>query len=507
MEEIKNNNLVSSKSRENIILYVSSLVLCLFNTLRIFDANYWADECFSILLAKMSVPDMIRATAADVHPPLYYLFLQALYHLFGDNGVTWHLSSFIPYIGIIVLGCTIVKKQFGFIPALIMNIMCSIMANPLIYNVEVRMYSLAAFFVLTAFLELYRIIKLNRILDWVVFCIASLCAAYTHYYAVILVAFFYLCLLIRMFFKRDLIKRTVSLCIITIIVYIPWLLVFIKAFERTVSGWWSSDIPSILGTIKFVIDRIPLALLYFIVIALYFIKELKMVRFNNDNVNGPLDKKNNCGFAGMRLALPDVSGISDEIVWIITGLCSFVGTAAIGLILSHLIRPLFIVRYCYPIIPALYLIFGYCLSKLKFKKRWLVISLLMISCFEIPAAYDRLSYDNYLDKETQAFLYNVSPSQDALIYTDSAYLSWILLRFYYEGVEYYSVADINEFMENEGSILDSADEKETREIWYISNYLIDEDDLRILEDNGFDLQFSYNGYFTDDYFYAYKFFI
>ena len=37
----------------------------------------WFDEAFSLQLAKLSVSDVIKYTASDVHPPLYYLILRA----------------------------------------------------------------------------------------------------------------------------------------------------------------------------------------------------------------------------------------------------------------------------------------------------------------------------------------------------------------------------------------------------------------------------------------------
>lgn len=62
----------------NKILYVYAFLLFLMNFIRIFDNAFWGDEGFSIRLAQMTVGDM-AATAADVHPPLYYLFVQLLY--------------------------------------------------------------------------------------------------------------------------------------------------------------------------------------------------------------------------------------------------------------------------------------------------------------------------------------------------------------------------------------------------------------------------------------------
>lgn len=49
------------------------------------------------------------------------------------------------------------------------------------------MYTLAAFFVLAAYVELYYILKSGKIIHWVLFAICSLGAAYTHYYALITV--------------------------------------------------------------------------------------------------------------------------------------------------------------------------------------------------------------------------------------------------------------------------------------------------------------------------------
>jgi hypothetical protein len=49
--------------------------------------------------------------------------------------------------------------------------------------------------VLAAYLALHNILHSGKTSDWVIFSVASLCAAYTHYYALISVAFFYLALL------------------------------------------------------------------------------------------------------------------------------------------------------------------------------------------------------------------------------------------------------------------------------------------------------------------------
>ena len=61
------------------------------------------DEYFTLTLINFDVSEMIRLTAADVHPPLYYLILKFAMTAFGYFGVSSHsiyavrVVSIIPY--------------------------------------------------------------------------------------------------------------------------------------------------------------------------------------------------------------------------------------------------------------------------------------------------------------------------------------------------------------------------------------------------------------------------
>lgn len=69
------------------LLYLYALVLFAMHFVRIFDNSFWGDEGFSIGLAQMNVFEMLQVTAADNHPPLYYLFTQLLYHPSGQSRI------------------------------------------------------------------------------------------------------------------------------------------------------------------------------------------------------------------------------------------------------------------------------------------------------------------------------------------------------------------------------------------------------------------------------------
>ena len=73
------------------ILYLYGTILFILNAIRIFDNNFWGDEAFSIALSHMNFIDMLKATATDVHPPLYYAILQIGFRLLGNHGFVYHL--------------------------------------------------------------------------------------------------------------------------------------------------------------------------------------------------------------------------------------------------------------------------------------------------------------------------------------------------------------------------------------------------------------------------------
>ena len=441
-------------------LYLYAAALCVLNFVRVFDNTFWGDEGFTIGLAKMSVAEMVRTTAGDVHPPLYYLWVQLLYKILGDTGVTYHLSAFLPYAVIIVLACTAVKKRFGLVPAVVLVTMSSIMKNAVVHNVEARMYALAALFVLAAYIALYDIIKEDTTLAWVVFCAASLGAAYTHYYALVSVAFFYLMLIPAMLKnKRKLRKLAVSYAV-TILAYLPWLTVLVHSFTKTKDDWWLGYIPSVKDCIDFVLDYGWLAVVFAAVLAA-FVWQQK--RFTN------------------------------EVLWVLAGVLSACGTAAVGLAMSYTLRPFFIARYLFPVTAVVYLLFGFCISKIQPHKLLAAGVLVMILLANIPAYAETYALDKWKDDETSRFCNTVKPAADAVIYTNDQHLCWNLVPYYYP-----DIAD--EYAEDVRDALDGRSE-----IWlYWRDDELDEDALQLIQQNGYTAECVYDGYFANSMYHAYK---
>ena len=328
------------------MLVVWALALLRLNYWRIYDNTFWVDETWSIRLARMTLPDMVKKTATDMHPPLFYMLAMALNRLLGDNGPAYHLSALIPYMGILLLACTEIRRQFGLGPAFLLVTMMSLMPEPLYFNVEVRMYSLGAFLVLTAYLALHRILTRNRLPEWVIFSLASLGAAYTHYYALISVAFFYLILVIPSLHDRAFRRRTAITWAAAVAGYLPWLGVLLKSLVSTAGEWWLKEIPKLSECLLYFFESWYLAGLFALIVAAYLL--LSARRRKQADEEKPL--------------------ISPDTLWVLAGLASLAGTAAVGLALSYAVRPFFVIRYLYPLTPVMFLILGFCLSRLDKSK-------------------------------------------------------------------------------------------------------------------------------------------
>lgn len=373
-----------------------ALALLRLNYWRIYDNTFWVDETWSIRLARSSLPDMLRNTATDVHPPLFYMLAMVMNRLFGDNGPAYHLSALLPYAGILLLACTEVRRAYGLGPAFLLVTLMSLMPEPLYYNVEVRMYSLGAFLVLLSFLALRRILDRNRLPEWVVFSIASLGAAYTHYYALISVAFFYLILVVPSLRDRGFRRRTAVTWVIAVLGYLPWLGVLLKSFTSTAEDWWLQEIPKAWECFLYFFGNWYLAGLFALVVVGYLLV-------------GIFRKKRTTEESAEAAVSPDA-------LWILAGLASMVGTAAVGLILSYAVRPFFVLRYLYPLTPVAFLILGVCLSRLD-RTRVLCFVLTAVLVVHLWPGYIHIRDDyKYQDMCTAEFLEKFQPSEDSVIY-------------------------------------------------------------------------------------------
>ena len=409
-----------------VIAWVYAVLLFLMNFIRIFDNNFWGDEAFTANLVQRPVPELIASTAGDVHPPLYYLLVKVLYELCGNQGWVFHLASLIPCGIMVFFAMTVIWKKVSKEAALILVTMLCLSHNAVIYNVEVRMYSWGAFFVFFSFYELYQILQKEKNLNYFLFVIFSLGAAYTHYYCLISVAFFYVFLFLLAFFiKRvSMIKIMIS-GILTICGYLPWFWCMLGTFLNHSESYWLDSFPTFMESISYLFsEQIGSVILFLfgviIVVALAY--ESRILEINR-NTQGCLEIS----------ILTKTASCSNIFLWIIAGILSVLGTILFGIVISAVVRPFYVPRYIYPVSVIAWTVLGISLSRLKARKIYTGLILLIMLVTFVPSYYTTYTKEksrNAVLQETLA----VTVSKIALvdiILTNSGDIEWNVAKYYY----------------------------------------------------------------------------
>ena len=145
-----------------LILGILSFFVCL---LQAFGQDIWFDEVFSVNFIQHSYKEIAVLTGKDVHPPLYYWYLK-FFHDIGkvlvpaaSSIVLCKLASMLPFVGIFVYTLTAIRKNFGLHVAGLFWFLVMTMPQISNYTVEIRMYSLALFFITAAFVHSCELVR------------------------------------------------------------------------------------------------------------------------------------------------------------------------------------------------------------------------------------------------------------------------------------------------------------------------------------------------------------
>ena len=209
-----------------LILGILFFFVCLFQA---FGQDIWFDEVFSVNFIQHSYKEIAVLTGKDVHPPLYYWYLK-LFHDIGkvlvpaaSSIVLCKLASMLPFVGIFVYTLTAIRKNFGLHVAGLFWFLVMTMPQISNYTVEIRMYSLALFFIMAAFVhscELIQAFSLREVTSgvvsasgsgngengfikwwkdnkhWLLFWGYGILTAYTQYYACVAVIAIYIAVIV-----------------------------------------------------------------------------------------------------------------------------------------------------------------------------------------------------------------------------------------------------------------------------------------------------------------------
>jgi hypothetical protein len=474
------NRALSSSALKRTALLVSGIMLTILMLLLAFDNTFWGDEAFSILLIEKSVPEIITATAQDVHPPLYYLILKFFVTLFGHHGWIYHLVSIVPAVLELIFAMTLVRRRFGYKTALIFMLLAVLTKPAMTYNVEVRMYSWANLLVLLNFWYALNLLIRQKKTDWIFFVLSGVGAAYTHYYALISVAVIYLGVF-AVILHRD--ARRWKACVlcgaVTAAAYLPWLNILLASFRRTSENWWATDIPTVKQSLDFMFgnNRLGGFLLWagLIALALYLLFSLIKLSI----VRTP---------DATRISIQNPASSSERTTlnaFLIIGLAAILGTFLAGEAVSHLIRPMFRVRYLYCANGILWMLLAILLSKVC-ARRWLAIALSgLILVLGLQDWNDTCKYYKWQDQNTMATLQymQTNANSDDLLMSNIDHLTWTVLDCYFP------------HMRNAPFSIDALKDSNANTVWLLLSSKLDDTVIAQIQSAGYENQYLQSGHF------------
>lgn len=155
-------------------------------------SSLWYDETVSLYLAQSDLAELIRHTAGDIHPPLYYLLLHFWGRLAGWSEFAMAFVSL--WFGVLLISL-IYRVSRDWLHHNMVAVLAALLLAVSPYNVwysqEVRMYTFGAALGLLSVFFLRRLMTRSRIFsfDLVLYVIFTTLGLYTLYYFVFLILF------------------------------------------------------------------------------------------------------------------------------------------------------------------------------------------------------------------------------------------------------------------------------------------------------------------------------
>ncbi len=196
------------------------------------------DDAFSILLAARPVLDILKGTAADTMPPLYYLLLH-VWQFLGSSIAFQRLPGILFSLGIVVLAYLLVNRLAGRTAAIWTGAIVTVSPLQFYHAQDVRMYALATLFILgwnLASLELSHRAKPGVVI-WFALILCGTGALYSH----ALAGFGLLAPYVYFLFKKNWsgIRRLMYTGLAAVFLYLPWLVMVPGQIAKVQRAFWT----------------------------------------------------------------------------------------------------------------------------------------------------------------------------------------------------------------------------------------------------------------------------
>lgn len=149
-------------------------------------SSIWFDEAFSAYISQYNFIEIIKYTAYDVHPPLYYWILNLWNGIFGLNESSLRLMS-VFFGSTALISCfLLVRKMFGANVGAYSALLLSFSPMLLRYSTEARMYTMAATLIFVGTLIMIYANERKSKKLWTAYGIIVGLGMWTHYFTALI---------------------------------------------------------------------------------------------------------------------------------------------------------------------------------------------------------------------------------------------------------------------------------------------------------------------------------
>ncbi len=202
----------------------------------------WFDGAYSMAMAKRSWADILKFTANDFHPPLYYFILKIFIKIFGSSVFVARMVSLLPVVFTLILTRRMLKKYFGGY-AFVLFVLAFLASKAMVlYSLEIRMYSWALFFVTMTHISAFYALQTDSNRWYVGLFLFFLATFYTQYYAGLMTGIVYsIFMLYTWFYNPKRVKTVLFIALLSFLLYLPWLIIVKRQFMVAVDDFWIAD--------------------------------------------------------------------------------------------------------------------------------------------------------------------------------------------------------------------------------------------------------------------------
>ena len=358
------------------------------------------DEYWTYSLVNLSFMKGMNVAIHDVHPPLYYIILYLLTPFGLDKLYVLKVASVIPYILIMIVSATKIRKDYGWLTAGLFVFCLGVMSDFFVEFLTIRMYSWGLFFVLMAFIYYNEVVTKWDKKSWILLTLFTLLSSYTQYFFALTCGLIYLLILVEIITShKDKLIQFGKSVLALIVLYAPWGIVFVHQIQAHAGdakeGFELINIIHYITSFAIKSQNFRFDMIIFKLIAFVFLILILVIIYKNK------DKFSGAGVFLMYATLT---------IGVISLMSSFTNSMR--------------VRYLVPVFGIFWLSASIAIGKIK-NRKILVIALMLVMILagaSIAITHDDIDSRLLFNEKKDTFLDSINNNSSVIIYnTDYGY--------------------------------------------------------------------------------------